>query len=92
MAGLAAAALLPLCRLPASSSSLTGALADPPGCAGALVHDSRRRAPHAWHAVAPGGAPTLVWSYGNAGNVTGRAPELRMLGARGLGVLVYDYS
>jgi len=35
---------------------------------------------HAWHAVAPGGAPTLVWSDGNAGNVTGRAPELRTRG------------
>ena len=64
MAGLAAAALLPLCRLPASSSSLTGALADPPGCAGALVHDSRRRAPARLARGRPGGstdARLLVW-------------------------------
>lgn len=46
---------------------------------------------HAWHAVAPEGAPTLVWSHGNAGNIAGRAPVLQALAARGLGVLAYDY-
>jgi hypothetical protein len=46
---------------------------------------------HAWHAVAPDGAPTLVWSHGNAGNIASRAPVLYALTARGLGVLAYDY-
>jgi uncharacterized protein len=46
---------------------------------------------HAWHAVAPAGAPTLVWSHGNAGNIAGRSPVLQALAARGLGVLAYDY-
>ena len=46
---------------------------------------------HAWHAVAPDRAPTLVWSHGNAGNIAGRAPVLQALAARGLGVLAYDY-
>jgi uncharacterized protein len=46
---------------------------------------------HAWHAVAPEGAPTLVWSHGNAGNIAGRSPVLQALAARGLGVLAYDY-
>ena len=46
---------------------------------------------HAWHAVAPEGAPTLVWSHGNAGNIAGRAPVLQALAAHGLGVLAYDY-
>jgi uncharacterized protein len=46
---------------------------------------------HAWHAVAPVGAPTLVWSHGNAGNIADRAPVLQALAARGLGVLAYDY-
>jgi fermentation-respiration switch protein FrsA (DUF1100 family) len=46
---------------------------------------------HAWHAVAPDGAPTLVWSHGNAGNIAGRAPVLLALAARDLGVLAYDY-
>ena len=46
---------------------------------------------HAWHAVAPDGSPTLVWSHGNAGNIAGRAPVLHALAARGLGVLAYDY-
>jgi uncharacterized protein len=46
---------------------------------------------HGWHAVAPEGAPTLVWSHGNAGNIAGRAPVLHALAVRGLGVLAYDY-
>jgi fermentation-respiration switch protein FrsA (DUF1100 family) len=46
---------------------------------------------HAWYAVAPDGAPTLVWSHGNAGNIAGRATILQALAARGLGVLAYDY-
>jgi uncharacterized protein len=46
---------------------------------------------HAWHAVALDGAPTLVWSHGNAGNIAGRVPVLHALAARGLGVLAYDY-
>src|SRR5262249_11565326 len=46
---------------------------------------------HAWHATAPEGAPTLVWSHGNAGRIAGPAPIFDALARRGLGVLAYDY-
>src|SRR5262245_15488287 len=46
---------------------------------------------HAWYAPARDGAPTLVWSHGNAGSIAGRAVVLEALAARGLGVLAYDY-
>lgn len=46
---------------------------------------------HAWWAPPPTGAPVLVWSHGNAGNIGGRAEVLCALARRGLGVLAYDY-
>lgn len=46
---------------------------------------------HAWFVEAPAGAPTLVWSHGNGGNVAGRGGVLLALAARGVGVLAYDY-
>ena len=53
---------------------------------------------HAWYAPAPdvsathpAGAPTLVWSHGNGGNIAGRADVLLQLRAAGLSVLAYDY-
>jgi uncharacterized protein len=46
----------------------------------------------AFHAPAPDGtAPVLVWSHGNAGNVSNRADVLVALADRGLGVLAFDY-
>jgi fermentation-respiration switch protein FrsA (DUF1100 family) len=46
---------------------------------------------HAWYAGGAAEAPALVWSHGNAGNISGRADILRALAARGLRVLAYDY-
>jgi len=46
---------------------------------------------HAWYASPPQGAPVLVWSHGNGGNIAGREEVLLALRARGLGVLAYDY-
>lgn len=46
----------------------------------------------AFHAPAPDEkAPVLVWSHGNAGNVSSRADVLVALASRGLGVLAFDY-
>jgi fermentation-respiration switch protein FrsA (DUF1100 family) len=45
----------------------------------------------AWWVPPPAGAPVLVWSHGNAGNIGSRAPVLVALARRGLGVLAYDY-
>lgn len=46
---------------------------------------------HAWYAGGRDGAPTLIWSHGNAGNIGGRAEILLALARRGLRVLAYDY-
>jgi hypothetical protein len=46
---------------------------------------------HAWFIPAPDGAPALVWSHGNGGNVAGRVGVLLALATRGIGVLAYDY-
>src|SRR5262245_42204397 len=46
---------------------------------------------HAWYAAPRDGAPTLLWSHGNAGSIASRAVVLEALAARGLGVLAYDY-
>lgn len=46
---------------------------------------------HAWYAAAPGRAPTLVWSHGNAGNIAGRQDVLLALASREINVLAYDY-
>jgi uncharacterized protein len=46
----------------------------------------------AFHAPAPDDtAPVLVWSHGNAGNVSNRADVVVALAERGLGVLAFDY-
>lgn len=46
---------------------------------------------HAWYASAPAGAPTLIWSHGNGGNIGGRGDVLVALATAGVGVLAYDY-
>jgi hypothetical protein len=46
---------------------------------------------HAWHLPGPPGAPLLLWSHGNAGNIGHRAPVMLALARRGLGILAYDY-
>ena len=46
---------------------------------------------HAWRVPARDGHATLVWSHGNANNISGRAAPMAELAARGLGVLAYDY-
>lgn len=46
---------------------------------------------HAWHAHVNPDAPTLLWSHGNAGNITSRRPVFEALVHRGLNVLAYDY-
>jgi uncharacterized protein len=46
---------------------------------------------HAWYAPPDPGAPVLVWSHGNGGNVANRADVVLALRARGVGVLAYDY-
>ncbi|MEA2625992.1 MAG: uncharacterized protein QOD06_2037, partial [Candidatus Binatota bacterium] len=46
---------------------------------------------HAWYAAGAGDAPVLLWSHGNAGNVSTRRETFLELTARGVGVLAYDY-
>ena len=46
---------------------------------------------NAWYAAGPPGAPTLVWSHGNGGNIAGRVDVQLALAARGVAVLAYDY-
>lgn len=46
---------------------------------------------HALFLKAPGPAPLLLWSHGNAGNISQRAFLLPMMAVHGLSVLAYDY-
>ena len=56
---------------------------------------------HAWHAEAErlsvnrhsGAGPrrTLLWFHGNAGNITHRAENMRLLVAEGIDVFIFDY-
>lgn len=51
---------------------------------------------HAWWLPPTDGAeaddfPALLWCHGNAGNITGRAPQAGRLAAAGIGVLLFDY-
>ena len=46
---------------------------------------------HAWSVSPRDGAPVLLWSHGNAGNIDSRRALLVALASRGLGVLAYDY-
>jgi len=47
---------------------------------------------HGWY-VAPQGPPTayVLFSHGNAGNISGRLPAAAELVSRGMAVLLYDY-
>lgn len=44
-----------------------------------------------WYVPAEGGRGTVLFSHGNAGNISGRLETLRMLNSLGLNVLMYDY-
>jgi len=51
---------------------------------------------HGWWIEAQGGAPAsgspvLLWSHGNAGNLTHRAPHAGALARQGLSVFLFDY-
>jgi fermentation-respiration switch protein FrsA (DUF1100 family) len=90
--GIAAAALVPLVPLDRLIFFPDRSVSPPPaGVVERWLTTADGVRLHAWHAIAPDGAPTLVWSHGNAGNIAGRAPILNALAARGLGVLAYDY-
>ena len=39
----------------------------------------------------PSHRPVVLWCHGNAGNITHRAENMRMLAERGLAVLLFDY-
>lgn len=63
----------------------------PPGVREVWLHTSDGEKLHAWHAAQHPNAPTLLWSHGNAGNLSNRADIFRALTERGLNVLLYDY-
>ena len=51
---------------------------------------------HGWWIEAKGsapasGSPVLLWSHGNAGNLTHRAPHAGALARQGLSVFLFDY-
>ena len=46
---------------------------------------------HAWYARSTRGAPTLLWSHGNGGNIAGRVEAQLAFARNGLNVLAYDY-
>lgn len=47
---------------------------------------------HGWLFRAPEpGTPLIIWSHGNGGNITDRAPAASELARRGASVLLYDY-
>jgi fermentation-respiration switch protein FrsA (DUF1100 family) len=46
---------------------------------------------HAWQALRADPAAAIVWSHGNAGNVSNRGDLVAALAARGFDVLAYDY-
>lgn len=46
---------------------------------------------HAWQAPHPRPRASLVWSHGNAGNLSSRADVIVALASRGFDVLAYDY-
>jgi fermentation-respiration switch protein FrsA (DUF1100 family) len=63
----------------------------PPGLAERWITTDDGVRLHAWHAPPPEGAPVLVWSHGNGGNVANRGEVILALRDRGVGVLAYDY-
>ena len=69
-----------------------GSAPPPPGVEERTITTSDDVRLHAFYAPPPeAGAPVILWSHGNAGNITMRADVLQILAARGLGVLAYDY-
>lgn len=46
---------------------------------------------HGWWFEASRGGPVVLWSHGNAGNLTGRAPHAQVLVDEGLSVFLFDY-
>src|SRR3989337_4512389 len=46
----------------------------------------------AWHLLARGPKPTLLYFTGNSGNVAGRAGKIRTIAADGYGVFMLNYS
>jgi fermentation-respiration switch protein FrsA (DUF1100 family) len=46
---------------------------------------------HAWWLPAEGAQTVLLFFHGNAGNISHRLDNLRLLNARGLSVLIFDY-
>src|SRR6185503_8570209 len=70
----------------------TGADSPPPGVEERAIATADGVRLHAFYAPPPSpSAPVLLWSHGNAGNVSMRADLLVILASRGLGVLAYDY-
>ena len=65
--------------------------APPPGVTERWIDAADGVRLHAWYVPAPAGAPTLVWSHGNGGNIGGRGDVLLALADAGVGVLAYDY-
>jgi fermentation-respiration switch protein FrsA (DUF1100 family) len=46
---------------------------------------------HGWWIPAPNARHTLLFMHGNAGNIAGRLPSLRLFHDLGLSVLIFDY-
>ena len=46
---------------------------------------------HGWYFALPGAGKTILFHHGNAGNVSSRAPLIRLLLLAGASVLIYDY-
>lgn len=46
---------------------------------------------HGWHIPAANARGTVLFSHGNAGNISGRLETIRMLHGLDLNVLIYDY-
>lgn len=47
---------------------------------------------HAWYFAKPGAKKTILFSHGNAGNITHRTEILKLLLNSGASVFIYDYS
>jgi fermentation-respiration switch protein FrsA (DUF1100 family) len=68
-----------------------GSEAPPPGVEERSIDAADGTRIHAWYAGGPKDAAVLLWSHGNAGNVSTRRETFLELTARGVGVLAYDY-
>ncbi|HEX9780704.1 MAG TPA: alpha/beta hydrolase [bacterium] len=63
---------------------------------GLPLEDVRMRAEdgvelHGWFIEAPEARAALLWCHGNAGNISHRLENLRLVHARGYSVLIFDY-